>query len=182
LTVLLNEWSAGNKTVESQLIENLYPFLHDIAHKQLIRHKSQSFQTTEVVNEAFIKLQKQNIIKWKNRSQFFAICAQIIKRLLIDNYRLRQSQKRGGGQSNLTLDRVATFIEGESDVDFNMLEFDGLLNKLKDFDELAYKVVELRFFAGLTVEEIADVCVISIASVTKSWQFSRSWLLSQLSH
>jgi len=155
--------------------------IHVVAQKQLnIHDHSNAFETTEIVHEAFIKLQNQNAIEWKNRNQFFAISAQIIRRILIDDYRAKRSQKRGEGQNNITIDRISSLIVGEIDIDFDLLEFDSLLNKLQSLDKEAAKVVELRFFGGLTQEETAQACDITLAAVVSNWHFARSWLLNQL--
>jgi RNA polymerase sigma factor (TIGR02999 family) len=164
------------------LLNEIYPIIRIIAKKQLNKHHyNQIAETTEVVHEAFIKLQNQSAITWKNRNQFFAISTQIIRRLLIDQYRAKNSQKRGEMQNNVTLDKVTSLIVGEMDIDFNLLEFDGLLNRLASLDKEAAQIVELRFYGGLTQKEIADVCNISKSAVTSNWNFARSWLLNQLS-
>ena len=137
-------------------------------------------ETTDVVQEAFIKLQNQKSINWKNRNQFFAISAKIIRRILIDEYRALKSKKRGELQRNLTIDRLSSLIIGEVDINFDLLEFDKLLKKLDAMDKEAAKIVELRFFTGLTQQETAEVCDTTISVVNTNWNFARSWLLNQL--
>ena len=155
--------------------------IHLVAHKQLNKYdKINAFDTTEIVHETFIKLQNQNSIKWKNRNQFLGISAKIIRRILIDDYRAKNSQKRGGGNQFLTIDRLSSIIIGEIDVDFDLLEFDKLLTKLQEMDQEAAKIVELRFYGGLTQEEIAIACGMTINVVNNNWKFARSWLLNQL--
>ena len=139
-------------------------------------------ETTELVHEAFLKLEKQHSINWQNRNQFYAITAQIIRRLLIDECRAQNSQKRGGVNIDLTIDRLSSIILGEIDVDFDLLEFDTLLKNLESLDQEAAKVVELKFFTGLTNEETSQVCNISITEVANNWKFARSWLLNQLTN
>ena len=178
---MLNQWTNGDKSIESQLIAELYPMIQDIAQQQLRKHKQQSnYETVDVVQEAFIKLQKQNRIEWKNRSQFLAVSTQIIRRLLIDDYRAKNSQKRGNNAVQLTIDRLSSLIVGEVDVDFDLLEFDKLLQKLEKLDPEAAKIVELRFYGGFTQQEIAKTCQINLATVNSNWSFARSWLLTQL--
>ncbi|MBL4772404.1 MAG: sigma-70 family RNA polymerase sigma factor [Alcanivoracaceae bacterium] len=178
---MLNKWTSGDKSVEQKLIKELYPMIHVIAQKQINgNHFNNAMETTDVVQEAFIKLQNQNAIHWKNRNQFFAISAKIIRRLLIDELRANKSKKRGELQKNLTIDRISSIIVGEIDINFDLLEFDKLLKKLNDMDKVAAKVVELRFFTGLTQKETAEVCEMSIAMVNSNWNFARSWLLNQL--
>lgn len=163
------------------MINELYPLIQIIAQKQLnIQSYQYTFDATELVHEAFFKLQKQKSIDWKNRNQFFAITAQIIRRLLIDNYRSKQSKKRAQMQQHLTIDRMSSVIIGDIDIDFDLLEFDILLTKLETRDKLAAKVVELKFYGGLTYEEISEVCDMSLSSVKANWNFARSWLLNQL--
>ena len=182
LTTLLNKWTGGDQSVENKLIRELYPLIHTIAQKQLSGHHHSNMETTELVHEAFIKLQKQNAIEWKNRNQFFAISAQIIRRILIDQFRAMKSKKRGELKQNLTIDHLSSIITGEADINFDLLEFDKLLEKLEAFDPQAAKIVELRFFAGLTQKEVAETLDISVSMVNSNWQFARSWLLNQLDH
>ena len=156
--------------------------IHVIAQKQINgNYFNNALETTDVVHEAFIKLQNQKSINWKNRNQFFAISAKIIRRILIDEYRALKSKKRGELQKNLTIDRLSSLIIGEIDINFDLLEFDKLLKKLNTLDKEAAKIVELRFFTGLTQKETAEVCDISISMVNTNWNFARSWLLNQLS-
>jgi RNA polymerase sigma factor (TIGR02999 family) len=181
LTVLLNRWTNGDKSIETSLINEIYPMLHEITQKQLNRHSyNHTFETTDVVHEAFIKLKNQNAIDWKNRNQFFAISAQIIRRLLIDDYRSKKSKKRGKMLDKLTIDGLSSIIIGEIDIDFDLLEFDNLLTKLGQLDKQAAKVVELRFYVGLTNEETAEICDVTLSNVKSNWNFARSWLLNQL--
>lgn len=180
LTTLLNKWTGGDQSIEDRLIRELYPLIHSIAQKQLSGHHYNNMETTELVHEAFIKLQKQNAIEWKNRNQFFAISAQIIRRILIDQFRAMKSKKRGELKQNLTIDHLSSIITGEADINFDLLEFDKLLLKLETFDQQAAKIVELKFFAGLTQKEIAETCDMSVSQVNSNWQFARSWLLNQL--
>ncbi len=180
LTVLINKWANGDHSIEPDLMAILYPTIHKIARNQLNKHHNRYFETTEVVSEAFIKLDQQKIIQWKNRDQFFAIITKIIRRLLIDEFRAQTSKKRGGIQVNKTLNHLSSSLVGHADVDFNLIEFDKLLNELSQHDEKAAQVVELKFFGGFTQAEISKVCNMSITEVINNWQFARSWLLSQL--
>jgi RNA polymerase sigma factor (TIGR02999 family) len=155
--------------------------IHVIAKKQLRKqHNVNVFETTDVVHEAFLKLQNQNSIKWKNRDQFFAITTQIIRRILIDDYRAKTAKKRGGLPNNITIDKLSSLIIGDIDISFDLIEFDSLLKKLNKIDNIAAKVVELRFFGGLTQEETAQVCNLTVSEVAINWKFARSWLLNQL--
>ncbi len=163
------------------MINEIYPFIHSIANNQLNKYPQIDLDTTDIVHEAFIKLQNQNLINWKNRNQFYAISAQIIRRLLIDNLRTKNSQKRGELQVNITIDKISSLIVGEVDVNFDLIEFDNLLTKLNTLDSQAAKIVELRFFSGLTQKETAEVCNLTLSTVVTNWNFARSWFLSQLS-
>ena len=184
ITILLNQWSAGDKSTETLLLEEIYPMIQKIARNQLYKdNRKSAYETLDLANEAFIKLQQQNKIQWKNRNQFLAVSTQIIRRILIDDYRARNSQKRSQGvqsQNNVTLDRISSLIVGEKDVEIDLIEFDKLLDKLEQLDAQAAQIVQYRFFAGMTQEEIVKVMNLELKQVVAEWKFARSWLLNQL--
>lgn len=179
LTLMLNKWSRGDTSIEEKLINRIYPHIYSVAEAQLRKYK-EDLDVPEVISEAFLQLKNKNEINWQNRNQFLAISSQIIRRFLIDYFRKRNSQKRGQNQLQLTLDKMSSLISGEPDVNFDLLQFDDLLKRLGAIDSLAAKVVELKFFVGLTSNEISDICEISVPSVNYNWKFARSWLLNQL--
>lgn len=180
LTSILNNWSGGNSEIEQELINKIYPQIYAIAQAQLRRNKD-SMEATEVVNEAFIELKKRNRIEWKNREQFFAISAQIIRRFLIDDYRKQISEKRGAQYNCVTIDKISSHISGDTDIEFNLIEFDKLLTKLESIDQLAARIVKLKFFTGLTTNEVSELLEMSVPTINYNWKFARSWLLNQLS-
>ncbi len=176
---LLIAWSEGDQTVENQLIEALYPHIHRIAHFQFKSATANSLQTTEIVNEAFILLSKQQSVAWKNKNHFLAIASKVIRRVMIDHHRSESRQKRGGHLHHVTVDRIQDLIEEPDKQSLDWLELNDLLNSLSQVDQEAALVVECKIFGGLTVAEIAEVLSKSEATVSRIWQYARSWLLLQ---
>ena len=177
---LLTQWSNGDLTVENKLIKALYPHIHKMAHFQLKSDATNSMQTTEIVNEAFIKLNDKKTIKWKNKTHFLAITAKVIRAVISDHYRAEYSQKRGGSEQHLTLDRVKEFIEEPTTQDMNWLELDQLLSELNQIDPEAAQVVEYKVFGGMTIPEMSETLNVSESTVSRNWQFAKSWMLVQL--
>ncbi len=176
---LLQEWSNGNDSIENQLIELLYPHIHRIAHFQVKSDSASAMQTTEVVNEAFIKLSDQKTVSWQNKEHFLAIAAKVIRRVVINHYRAEYSQKRGGSESHMTLERIKDFIEQPNEDQMSWLELDQLLCELNELDSQAAQVVEYKIFGGLTIPEMAKIMSVSESTVSRNWQFARTWLLLQ---
>ncbi len=177
---LLVEWSDGNIDVKNEVIQALYPELHSIAHKHFKSKSASTFQTTEIVNEAFIKLNNKNISGWQNKAQFLCFASKVIRSIVVDNYRSKQSQKRGGEQYHMSLERLDTMIESPKGSTHDWFELDQMLNLLAQRDKLAAQVVELKVFGGLTIPEMAKFLKVSESSVVRNWSFARSWLLMQL--
>ena len=178
VTLLLQEIGRGGKdgrTALDSLLPIVYDELRRLAASFLRREHAVSLQTTELVHEAYFKLTDQRSVDWENRGQFFAIAAQAMRRLLIDSARQRKSQKRRG--EKISLDEVPT-IPVENDQ--TLLELDQALSELQEFDEQQASIVELRYFAGLTIEETAEVLRISPSTVKREWDIARTWLYQRI--
>ncbi len=176
---MLQAWSGGDEAVENQLIQLLYPHIHRIAHFQIKSSAASALQTTELVNEAFIRISDQKSVNWQNKDHFLAIAAKVIRRVIVDHYRSELSQKRGGLEQHVTLDRIKEFIANPSDSAMNWLELDEVLLELSQIDDEAAKVVEYKIFGGMTIPEMANVMGVSESTISRNWQFARSWLLMQ---
>jgi RNA polymerase sigma-70 factor (ECF subfamily) len=179
ITLLLDQWAQGDRVVENKLIETLYPYIHKLAHFQLKSKSASALQTTEVVNEAFIKLNNHKALDWKNKNQFLAIAAKVIRSVIIDQYRAENSHKRGGEHHHLTLDRIQEIIEEPDQAQINWLELDDLITQLSEIDEAAASVVEYKIFGGLTIPEMASVMAVSESTISRNWQFAKTWILMQ---
>ena len=175
VTILLREWGEGNREAFDELMPIIYNELRRLAHNFLNKERSESIQTTELVHEAFFKLTKQHSVDWKNRSHFFAIASQAMRRILIDAARERKAVKRDIEKVPLD-DDLAVPVS----VDRDLIALDEALTELATFDEQQAKVVELRYFGGLTIEETAEVLGISPATVKREWAMARAWLFQQV--
>ncbi|WP_223786733.1 ECF-type sigma factor [Marinicella meishanensis] len=176
---LLQAWSDGDQQVEAQLIELMYPHIHRIAHFQIKSSSASALQTTELVNEAFIRISDQKSVDWQNKDHFLAIAAKVIRRVIVDHYRSELSQKRGGLEQHVTLEKVSDLIENAQANELNWLELDAMLLELSEIDAEAARVVEYKVFGGMTIPEMAHVMQVSPSTVSRNWQFARSWLLMQ---
>jgi len=178
VTLLLQEIGRGGNQSRVAL-DNLLPIVYDelrrLAASFLQREHAVSLQTTELVHEAYFKLTDQRTVDWQNRGQFFAIAAQAMRRLLIDSARQRKSLKRGA--EKISLDDAPT-IPVEDDQ--NLLALDQALTELAQFDEEQCRIVELRYFAGLTIEETAAAMCISPSTVKREWEIARTWLYQRM--
>jgi RNA polymerase sigma-70 factor, ECF subfamily len=180
VTLLLNEIGrggeiGGNRAALDKLLPIVYDELRRLAASFLSREHAVSIQTTELVHEAYFKLTDQRAVDWENRGQFFAIAAQAMRRILIDAARQRKSLKHG--VEKVSLDDSPTL---SVETDRNLIELDEALNELEEFDEQQCRVVELRYFAGLTIEETAEVLKISTATVKREWAIARAWLYQRI--
>ncbi len=175
VTRLLQDWSEGRREALDQLLPLLYEELRRLAHSYLSRERSDhTLQTTALVHEAYLKLIDQKSVNWQNRAQFFALSAQAMRRILIDSARRRTSVKRGSGGTKISLDEAAT-ISGET-ANESLLALDAALQELEKVDPEQSKIVELRYFGGLTIEETAEVLKSSPATVKREWTMARAWL------
>jgi RNA polymerase sigma-70 factor (ECF subfamily) len=174
VTALLQEWSRGDRGALEKLTPIVYEELRRIAAGYMQKERrGHTLQPTALVNEAYVRLIGQNRVSWQNRAHFFGIAAELMRRILIDYARRRQADKRGADRI-----RVATDVEiaGSKDLDFDMLAIDGALSRLERLDAPQARIVELRFFGGLTVEETAKVAGVSTATVKREWRTARAWL------
>jgi RNA polymerase sigma factor (TIGR02999 family) len=176
-TALLAAWSAGDEQAGARLTRRLYPELRRIAARQLASAPGDiTLQPTELVNEAFLRLVDQQTA-WKNRAHFFAIAARVIRRVLANQVRDRRRQKRGGGAVRVSLeDEPLAAPEVPPDV----VALDEALGRLEQIDETACRVVELRYFGGLTIDETAQVLAVGRATVVRAWRYARAWLKDDL--
>ena len=179
ITQLLAEWSDGNQSALDELYPLVYEELHRLARRYMVRErKGHTLQTTALINEAYVRLVDQKNVHWANRSHFFAISAQIMRRILIDHARRHAYAKRGGGAHQVSLDEAASVTPEQS---LQLVRLDEALKSLAEMDPRRSQVVELRYFGGLNNEEIADVLKISENTVTRDWNMARAWLHQQLS-
>ena len=178
ITQLLAEWSDGNQAALDELYPLVYEELHRLARRYMSRErKGHTLQTTALINEAYVRLVDQRNVHWANRSHFFAISAQIMRRILIDHARRHAYAKRGGGAQQVSLEEVA-MVAREAGSD--LIKLDEALKILAKMDPRRCHVVELRYFGGLSNEEIAGVLKVSENTVTRDWNLARAWLYQQL--
>jgi len=178
VTRLLIEWGDGNQQALEALVPLIYKELRNLAHNFLYRERpGHTLQTTALVHEAYLKLIDQDDARWQNRAHFFAIAAQAMRRILIDSARKHAAAKRGGPQAELSLDEVADIA---LEPDINLLKLDEALNELAKIDPRQSRIVELRYFGGLTIEETAEVISVSPATVKREWMMARAWLHQEI--
>lgn len=178
ITRLLLRWSGGDTEAFDQLLPIIIPELRRIARRYMGRENSQhTLQTSALINEAYLRLVDQKGVDWKDRSHFLAVSAQIMRHILVDHARRHLYAKRGGGAEHIALDESVT-VKHERATEFVML--DQALQTLGTFDERKLRIVELRFFGGLTVEETAQVMDLSPITIKREWRSARAWLLREL--
>ena len=182
VTSLLLAWRAGNVAAGEQLAPIIYAELHRQAVRAMRRENSaHTLQATALVNEAYLRLIDQQRVEWRNRAHFFGVASQLMRRILVDHARTRQAAKRGGGARAVTLDDVeAAARDGWSDDGDEILAVHEALERLATFDADQARLVELRYFAGLTIEETAAALDISPATVKREWAIARGWLKREL--
>ena len=174
LTQLLIAWNEGDPAALDRLMPLVYQELHGLAQSYLSRERSDhSLQPTALVNEAYLRLIEVQRVRWENRSHFFAISAKLLRQVLVDFARRRSYQKRGGGLHLVSLDATVLTDSPKSE---SVAELDEAMLALAEFDERKSRIVELRFFGGMTVEECAQVLEISPETVKRDWRFAKSWL------
>lgn len=178
ITHLLKQWSDGDERALDRLTPLVYEELRSQAARYLRRERpGHTLQTTALINEAYLRLIDAKEVRWQSRAHFFAIAANLMRRILVDHARKRDAEKRGGSQIRLTLDR-ALAVAKETDVD--LLAIDEALDRLTIIDAQQARVVELRFFSGLTVEETAAALDISPKTVKRDWSVARAWLRREI--
>lgn len=179
VTQLLVDYSNGKREALDVLTPLVYGELRNLAARYLRRERSDhTLQSTALVHEAYLRLIDQNQVRWQNRAHFFGVAAQMIRRILVDHARTRHAQKRGGNAQKLSLDEAIGLPEQR---DLDIIALDDALKLLAELDPQQSKVIELRFFGGLSIEETAEALGISPATVKREWVTARAWLLRQLS-
>ena len=198
VTQLLAQWRAGSDEAFSQLSSLIYDELRSLAQRHLRRERSDhTMQRTALVNEAFVRLFAQQSVEWENRAQFFALASTLMRRILVDHARARSAAKRGGEVDIVSLDELGArqgddgqplphptptalqYRDGETHED--VAAIDAAVTRLAALDPQQAKVVEMRYFGGLTVEQTADALGISPATVKREWSMARAWLRCELS-
>jgi len=181
VTGLLERWGQGDKDALNQLLPAVYDELHRMAARYLRRERpDHTLQPTALIHEAYLRLVDQNSVTWENRAHFFGISAQVMRRILVDHARGRHAAKRGGSLIKLPLDEA---IHGspKQQEEIDLVALDAALTRLAEVDAEQSRLVELRYFAGLTIEETAQVMDISPATVKRKWTVSRAWLRREIS-
>jgi RNA polymerase sigma factor (TIGR02999 family) len=180
ITGLLVCWSNG----EAAALETLLPLvereLHRLAHAYMRRENpDHTLQTTALINETFLRLIDQNRVKWQNRAHFYGIAAQLMRRVLLNHARDKQRDKRGGGAYKVSLSEVEMMSAERS---IELIALDDALHKLSAIDERKSRVVELRYFGGLSVKEAAEVLKVSPVTVARDWDMAKAWLAREIGH
>jgi len=179
ITELLLKWSGGDKTALDHLIPLVYPELRRLARRYMrLEAAVHTLQTSALINEAYLRLVNQKGVEWQDRAHFFAVAAQVMRHILIDHARSHRYGKRGAGAQHVALDDVAIVSEQRA---AEFLALDEALTNLATVDERKCKIVELRFFGGLTVDEIAEVMKISPITVKREWRAAKAWLNLEIS-
>ena len=180
ITSLLLAWKSGDEAALNRLMPLVYHELHRLARRYMaVEQTGHPLQTTALVHEVYLRLVDANSVDWQDRAHFYAICARLMRRILIDFARSRNYQKRGAGFAHIQLEEAATVSQA---VGSQLLAVDDALKQLAAMDSRKSEVVELRFFGGLTVEEIAAALRVSPETVMRDWKLAKAWLLRELSH
>lgn len=179
ITRMLREWSKGNRAALEELIPLVYTELHRQAARFMRRENpAHTLQTTALIHETYLKLVDQREVNWKNRAHFFAIAASLMRRILVDHARSRNREKRGGDLLKLPLDEAALVGIDEKNID--LIALDEALDRLAEMDERQARIVELRYFSGLSLEETAAALGISRSTVAEEWAVAKAWLHREL--
>lgn len=182
ITQILREWSGGNR----EALDKLMPFVFEELHRQAARYlrrerPDHTLQTTALINEAYLKLIDQRDVRWESRTHFFAIAAQAMRRILVDYARTRHREKRGGDDLKLPLEEAMLVAGGSGDdKSMDLIALDQALDRLAELDEQQARVVELRFFSGLSLEDTAQALGVSRATAARDWGMARAWLHREL--
>jgi RNA polymerase sigma factor (TIGR02999 family) len=178
VTELLQAWGNGDESA----LEHLTPLVYDELHRLARRHMSREseghdLQTTALINEVYLRLVDFQSVRWQDRAHFFAVCARLMRRILVDFARSRESLKRGGNNLKVTLEENLAF---SSNAPTQLLVLEEALTKLSEVDSRKSNIIELRFFGGLTVKETAEVLQVSPDTVMRDWSLARAWLLREM--
>jgi RNA polymerase sigma factor (TIGR02999 family) len=178
ITQILQEVSGGNREAPARLMPLVYDELRRLADHYLRRERpDHTLQPTALVHEAYLKLIDQTRVDWQNRAHFFGVAAQLMRRILVDHARRHQAEKRGGFQQRLSLDEAVDYSQTR---DVDLVKLDDALTALAKFDARQSRIVELRFFGGLTIEETAEALGISPATVKVDWSMAKAWLRREI--
>ncbi len=181
ITALLQDWSDG----KVEVLEKLMPLVYDELRRQASRFLSKerqghTLQATALIHEAYLKLIEQREVKWQNRAHFFALSSTAMRRILVDHARERHREKRGGSAENLPLDEAFKISASEKNID--LIALDEALNRLAKMNARQARVVELRYFSGLSNDETAEVLGVSNATVRNDWNIAKAWLKLQITN
>jgi len=180
ITEMLKAFGSADGELSDEFVRLVYDELRSQAHFYLRREReNHTLQTTALVHEAYLRLMEQKRVNWQNRSHFFGLAAQMMRRILVNYAVQRNRLKRGGVGENLPLEDALTIAVAESDV--NLIELDQAVSRLETLDKRQAKIVELRYFSGLSIEETAEVLQISPATVKSDWKMAKTWLKAELS-
>jgi RNA polymerase sigma-70 factor, ECF subfamily len=198
VTQLLAKWSGGNEAALGELTALVYQELRSLAQRHLRRERpNHTIQRTALVHEAFVRLVNQQSVDWQNRGHFFALASNLMRRILVDHARARLASKRGGGVVAVSLDEIMAPLDADDagsnggatpepqhfdgETDDDVAAIDEALTRLAGMDERQARIVEMRYFGGLTIEETAQAMGISDATVKREWTLARAWLRRELS-
>jgi RNA polymerase sigma factor (TIGR02999 family) len=178
VTQLLNAWCAGDAAAGRALVEIVYRELHRIAGYYMQNERQgHTLQPTALVHELYIKLFSSESIEWRNRGHFLAVAARQLRHIIVDYARSQNADKRGGAHTKIAVDDAPDLAVA---IDYRLIALDRALTRLSELDSRAAQVVELRYFGGLTDQEVGETLDISIATVKRDWVFARTWLLKEM--
>ena len=178
VTQLLKDWSSGDSEALDRLIPIVYAELRAVAARYLRRERrDHTLQPTALVNEAYLRLIDQKQVQWQNRAHFIGVAAQMMRRILVDHAKSHNRAKRGGGAQRVSLDEAAAVSDERAN---DLIELDAALTALAEFDDRKSRVVEMRYFGGLTVEETAEVLKVSEMTVAREWKLAKAWLYTHI--
>ena len=179
ITKLLKDWSGGDSTALDRVIPLVYDELHRLAHQHMRRERAgHLLQTSALINEAYLRLMEQPELNLENRTHFFGIAARLMRQILVDEARKRNSAKRGGDAIQVSLTEATNVVQEQA---ANVVALDDALKTLEGIDGRQSQIVELRFFGGLSIEETAKVLSVSPGTVMRDWSFARAWLRNEMS-
>ena len=179
VTALLLEWSGGNRAALDELMPLIYAEFRQLASRALSRERpNHTLQSTALAHELYLKLIDQKRAQWRDREHFFAMASQIIRRILVDYARRLHAQRRGGLDTRITLDEA---LAPQQDRDFNLVVLDNALEALSQIDSQQARIIELRFFGGLSIEATGRILSVSPSTVNREWNLARAWLYRELS-
>jgi RNA polymerase sigma factor (TIGR02999 family) len=178
VTQLLQQWSEGDENALARLMPLVHDELHRLAHQHMRRESAgHVLQTSALINEAYLRLVDQPQIRWQGRAHFFGIAARLMRHILVDEARKRNAAKRGGSFIQVPLDEANAVVQEQA---ANVAALDDALQRLEAIDERQGKIVELRFFGGLSIEETAELLKVSPGTVMRDWTFARAWLRNEM--